>query len=803
MTMIAKFDKIASIGKFRNYSAKGDVSFKEFTVIFADNGCGKTTLAAIIRSLLLNDDAILRKRVSDNPTLDQAVILTTKDHLGNKVTISFGKAGWKKTYDNIEIFDTVFVNENIYSGFDISDAHKKNLHEFVVGAQGVITKRKILKNKKDKEDTRHQLDEIANDLIIKVAYGLTADKVKEFIKITKEDAAGITDKITSAKKELRTAQSQKSLLKYPDLPIVDKWTSGINFSNLKNDVEASSKTIKDKTLERLFERHVSDLSEHSVSGAEDWLRAGFEYVTNKRESSKTNNLHGVNCPFCQQRLSNSIDIIKAYSQLFDAEFNEYIERLQSHVTKVSRFNLQALVVEKNATKKVFTERLDYWKEYLEDDLPRFSVLTDSKSMQVQYEAMKGVVESKCKNPSTSKAAKGITEFKERLDEVNANIDKTNKFILGYNARIKTFKAKIRDPSVAEKHLIALQRIQKRFDPVIMQLCKSYSEKSKELQKLEAEYTQLSQNEEKEANTFIKDYSDKINYYLRDVFGTPFQIKNMIHGNRKGKAKDAKVDYQLLLNGKPISFDPDEAFSIRDCLSEGDKSTIAFSFFLSKLEIDPQLVNKVLVYDDPLSSLDKNRRHKTVSLISEISKSIKQTIVLSHNESFLWELYKDYDAGRRKALRINQDHIDDNSFLEDLDIEFLVEHEYFVHIKELEVWLKKPDIRKKERIIGLIRNVLESHIKFKFYRQLASINLSKQTFGVCIEELVTQGTPFRNDKSRDNIITLLRELNAISCGPHHGGPPPDPKHLGRDPSKITDTELASYVKQTFTLIDNDL
>lgn len=801
--MLAKFEKISSIGKFRDYSAKGDVSLKEFTLIYADNGSGKTTLAAIIRSLFLNDEKIIRNRLSDSHTTDQAVILTTKDHTGAKVTISFGKAGWKSTYDNVEIFDTVFVNENVYSGFDISEDHKKNLHQFVVGAQGVSIKHRIDKNKAAKEAKRKELDEFSKEIANKVANGLTEDEIKEFIKIKKEDALDIDNRIKSAQKELQNAQSQKALAKYLELPLVDKWTVGINFKSLLNDIQASSKTIKDRTLEKLFTKHIAELSENSMTDSEDWLRTGFDYVTTKQESSSKNNFHGIDCPFCQRELSNSIDILKAYTQLFDDDFNKYVSRLNSHQTKVSSFNLQVLIMQKNATKQLFKERAEFWKDYIDDNPPPFLVLTDSSALQKQLEAMRQLLDSKSKNPSSAKPGKCITDFEGSITQVNKNIEKLNIDIANYNSKIKQFKRKLKDPSIAEQELRNLQRIQKRFYPEIIKLCNSFVDKYRELKKLEDEYAHLSKDEELEANKFIAAYSNKINYYLKDIFGTPFQIKDMVHGSRKGKGRDAKVEYQLLLNGKPISFNSSNAFSVRDCLSEGDKSTIAFSFFLSKLEIDPKLADKILVYDDPLSSLDSNRRHKTVVLISDISKRIKQTIVLSHNESFLWELYKDYDASKRKALRIAQDFIDDASNIENLDIEYLVEHEYFIHITELENWLKRPDIKQRERIIGLIRNVLESHIKFKFYRQLRSIGPSKQTFGTCVEELERTSVPFRNNANRSKIIGDLRLLNAISCRPHHGGTLADPREYGIDSSKITDTELASFVKTTFDLIDNEI
>lgn len=143
--MIVKFEKISSVGRFRDFTAKGDVSFKDFTLIYADNGSGKTTLASILRSLSKSDETIIRNRLSTNHTLDQSIQIFINDNKGTKNTYTFGKNGWKNTIDNFEIFDAHFVNENIYSGFEISDAHKKKLHQFVIGNQGIAIKNKILK----------------------------------------------------------------------------------------------------------------------------------------------------------------------------------------------------------------------------------------------------------------------------------------------------------------------------------------------------------------------------------------------------------------------------------------------------------------------------------------------------------------------------------------------------------------------------------------------------------------------------------------------------------------------------------
>src|SRR4051812_5531146 len=48
---IKQVKHIGSVGRFRSCGAQGDVTLKKYTVVFGENGRGKTTLCAILRSL--------------------------------------------------------------------------------------------------------------------------------------------------------------------------------------------------------------------------------------------------------------------------------------------------------------------------------------------------------------------------------------------------------------------------------------------------------------------------------------------------------------------------------------------------------------------------------------------------------------------------------------------------------------------------------------------------------------------------------------------------------------------------------
>jgi uncharacterized protein YhaN len=67
--MINRILQIKNVGKFVNFSSKGDIEFRKMTLVFGENGRGKTMLAAILRSLGTGDPTSLLKR-----TLDDALV---------------------------------------------------------------------------------------------------------------------------------------------------------------------------------------------------------------------------------------------------------------------------------------------------------------------------------------------------------------------------------------------------------------------------------------------------------------------------------------------------------------------------------------------------------------------------------------------------------------------------------------------------------------------------------------------------------------------------------------------------------
>ena len=144
--MIKKFIKISGTGKFLNYNTSvapvpyRTTDFEKINLIYGENGSGKTTLAIILKSLKDNDALLIKKRAFDRTFPQTIEVLTDLTPIPK---LTYANNAWDDHYPNIEIFDIHFINENIYTGLEIQNTHKKNLFEIIFGLPGVQLKNDI------------------------------------------------------------------------------------------------------------------------------------------------------------------------------------------------------------------------------------------------------------------------------------------------------------------------------------------------------------------------------------------------------------------------------------------------------------------------------------------------------------------------------------------------------------------------------------------------------------------------------------------------------------------------------------
>ena len=132
MPVLQRIISIKNVGRFKSCAATGDVTFRRFTLIFAENGRGKTTLCAILRSLFTNRPAIIVGRTTLGSMGRPEVELLTDN--GN---VAFRNGTWSAAFPEIAVFDGAYVSENVFAGDVVDTEHRRNLYRVIIGMQGV------------------------------------------------------------------------------------------------------------------------------------------------------------------------------------------------------------------------------------------------------------------------------------------------------------------------------------------------------------------------------------------------------------------------------------------------------------------------------------------------------------------------------------------------------------------------------------------------------------------------------------------------------------------------------------------
>lgn len=105
-------------------------------------------------------------------------------------------------------------------------------------------------------------------------------------------------------------------------------------------------------------------------------------------------------------------------------------------------------------------------------------------------------------------------------------------------------------------------------------------------------------------------------------------------------------------------------AFHNTLSSGDRNLLALAFLFATLNYDPNLSNKIIIIDDPVSTLDEHRTLSTAQEISRLSSQAEQVIVLSHSKSFLCSVWDGTDRINCASLKIVREGT--NSTINDWD-----------------------------------------------------------------------------------------------------------------------------------------
>ncbi len=367
---------------------------------------------------------------------------------------------------------------------------------------------------------------------------------------------------------------------------------------------------------------------------EDWVAQGREYV-------KDNSI----CPFCQKETITE-EFKKQLESYFDTSYQESTDTIKKMKEDYTNKTAEAL------------ERLN---EIIKTEQNNSQTKLDTENLKIIIETLRSKINGNQqkmldKSKEMSRSFK-LDSNKNEIDAIKDLIKKANEQIANYNEMIKDIeKQKKSCKEQTWKFLINefksdTQEYNKKYcglEKGINNLEKEISENQEKIKKLENEIKELEKN-----MVSIKPIVNEINTLLKGYGFTNFGLA--CTGDEKFY-RIQREDGQL----------------VGETLSEGEVTFITFLYYyhLTKGSLKESDIskNKVLVIDDPISSLDSNILFMVSVLVKELMKetmketmeektNIKQVIILTHNTYFYKEITYDLKRyqGKYSFWIINKDN----------------------------------------------------------------------------------------------------------------------------------------------------
>ncbi|MGL2824274.1 ATP-binding protein [Helicobacter pylori] len=352
---------------------------------------------------------------------------------------------------------------------------------------------------------------------------------------------------------------------------------------------------------------------------ENWVAWGREYI-------KENSI----CPFCQKETITE-EFKKQLKSYFDTSYQESTETIKEKMKDYKSRTAGAL------------ERLD---EIVETEQKNQQTKLNTEIFKRIIETLKSKINGNQqkmfdKGKEMSRSFK-LESTKNEIKEIRDLIDTANQQIANHNEIIKDTKNQKKNcveqtwKFLVNEFKSDIQEYNKKYcglEKGINNLEKAISENQEEVKKLENEIKELEKN-----MVSIKPIVNEINTLLKGYGFTNFGL---------AYTEDEKF-YRIQREDGQL---------VGETLSEGEVTFITFLYYyhLAKGSLKENDIskNKVLVIDDPISSLDSNILFIVSVLVKELMKetmketmkektNIKQIIILTHNTYFYKEITLEYD-----------------------------------------------------------------------------------------------------------------------------------------------------------------
>lgn len=762
--MLTEVRYVQNIGRFEKASPTANAGFGRCTLVFGENGWGKSTLADILRSLSTANPAIVvgRKTLAGGP--EQKAVL----RFGGQQAV-FENGAWTGPTPRIAIYDSFFINENVFSGDIVSADHLKNQYGLVVGEEGVKRVRRIvaLDDENREINTAVRAAEAQIDAVVR-SVAPPAMKRDDFLALA---ARGDIDKAIGDKDaEVQRARRAKEIKAAAEPQLLPVPTDIQRFRDL---LGSHIDEIAEQALKSV-RAHIA-AHEGSHKGAishEAWLEAGSAFV------------RGDKCPFCGQELTDRT-LVDAYKNFFSAAYKALAEGVHKPRETFARYRAGDFhktvegLIEQNA------KHFAYWGEAGNLDppaLPEISaVITGMEEAAARLDAL---FQEKQANLTQALPATKSADALAAWDKTRAQIVEINGLLGAYLGRIKAVKDSI-DPAQLprlEDELKTLQATKRRHELDIAAIAGALATHAARKDAIAKEKAALRDELNAHGRAITATLGTTINAYLGRL-NAGFRID---YREPDYRGKEPAASYQILINEVAVS--PRSAGdalgqpSFRNTLSAGDKSTLALALYLAKISADPALKDTIVVLDDPFTSLDHFRRQFTAIEIRKLCGSTAQTIVLSHDKNFLRLLWDKIDHAIIKSIALQTGAPGMTTFAP-FDIEAATQPRHVTERMEIEEFAE-GEPHAPNYIRTRLRTVCED-----FYRKGDPALFHE---AASLEEIIRILTAAPATHPYKGALEDLRDINEYSRADSHAAVEGNPAE------ETTDEELKGFCRKVLNL-----
>lgn len=642
----------------RSYAPDRDICFdlsSKVTLIYGQNGSGKSTVSGYFYD---PEDYKYRECSFESPHIDHFQVF------------------------NQEYIDSKFARTDYQPGiFTLSEANEESLDQ-------------ITRNNKERARLSARLDKLNEEIAEKNAMKTTIiDRcAHDIFNRTVNDRKSLSDFLDGARIRRsfydRMVAIPLSVTHTTTEALAEKWRT-LSQSEGTLVAEVSLPPLFDfgGDLRKLMQEPVIPASSTQFStliqklGNADWVRQGQHYI------------HDDICPFCQQ----SFDVTTFSEELrkmFDETYQASLAVLDHAAERLTQDGESLAELERRVAMHVFVE----------EGSP---VLSAVKAVSKGYQILLQQVRMKLKEPSLVIAAENIQvplqALQNEVEAFNIRVQENNRLAENFGQEKRTLCADV----MAHLRGICDEFFNER-DKQIGELKSEVSLRLNEAESLAVSRRQL----EDETNALTGQLSDIqptiniINANLRLLGISGFEI--ICH--------DAEMKLYRLCRGS----EPEKA-DVFKSLSEGEKTIIAFLYFIESCSgsLTPETIhpdNKLIVIDDPISSLSHNYIYEVAALIKRKiirAGAARHVVILTHNMFFFQEIL--LNSGR---LQDNREAPVNWSLLRIIksdysDCEKMSMHEMLNEYQAL--WQTLKDVRDEKTqpvvLFNTMRNILEYYFSF--------------------------------------------------------------------------------------------